>query len=271
MIMLGTTPPRLGWGTALGGFALAALLLPLSPTWAQRSPEKPQTATFTYEIKADHEAKPAEDSKTDVRVVVATDGAVEQIQADSLDKAAELIKQKVDVIAKQGGGPEKQAAQIKLLKQALEDLEKARAKAVSSDGSKDPAKKQERFLVRRGEEFFPAITAEKKAKIDKAKSRIDALRKELDEKRLQLTKAQRDLEQLVASVARWEILVDEPQTKKPLERVTVRQRALLPESPEQPKSATTLSPSDKDRLESLEKKLAKLLDEVASLKKHEAK
>ncbi len=32
-----------------------------------------------------------------------------------------------------------------------------------------------------------------------------------------------------------------------------------------------LTPSDKERLESLEKKLARLLDEVASLKKHEEK
>ena len=32
---------------------------------------------------------------------------------------------------------------------------------------------------------------------------------------------------------------------------------------------SSLSPSDRERLESLEKKLAKLLDEVASLKKHD--
>jgi hypothetical protein len=36
-------------------------------------------------------------------------------------------------------------------------------------------------------------------------------------------------------------------------------------------AAKALKPSDRERLESLEKKLSKLLDEVASLKKHEEK
>jgi len=276
MIMLGTTPRRLGWGTALGSFALAALLLPLSPTWAQKSPDKPQAAAFAYEIKENDGANPAETSKFEnVHVVVTTDGEVDQVHADSLDKAVELIKQKVDALAKQGGGPEKQAGQIKALKQALADLEKARAKVVGSEGSKEPAKKEERIIVRRLEGVSPKLTAEKKAEIDKARSRIDALRKELDEKRQQLTNAQRDLQKLIASGARIELRVAaEPRlregfTAKPLElRVTTDH---APDSASQAQSATTLNRSDKDRLESLEKQLAKLLEEVAGLKRHEEK
>ncbi len=189
MIMLGTTPRGLGWATALGSFALAALLLPLSPTWAQKPPEKPQAA-FAYAVIDDDGAKPSEISQSEVRVVVATDGEVEQIQADSLDKAVELIKQKIEILAKSESVSEKQAAQIKALKQALADLEKAKAKVASSDGSKEPAKKEERRIIVHRLEGVPSkLTAEKKAQIDKARSRIDALRKELDEKRQQLTNA----------------------------------------------------------------------------------
>jgi len=36
MIMIGTTPRRLGWGSGLSTFALGVLLLPLSPSWAQK-------------------------------------------------------------------------------------------------------------------------------------------------------------------------------------------------------------------------------------------
>jgi len=277
MIMLGTTPRGLGWGTALGSFALAALLLPLSPTWAQKSPEKPQTAVFAYEIKDDGGAKPSEISKYEVRVVAANGHEVEQVQADSLDKAIELIQEKIEALAKQNGEPEV-AAQLKALKQAVADLEKAKAKVVSSDGSKEPAKTEERRVyVRRWEGGGPSeLTAERKAQIDKARSRINTLRKELDEKRQQLTNAQRDLENLVSSVARLEVRLLERQPRattfdlsRPLELRATRGLAVEPTN--QPQSATTLSRSDKDRLESLERQLAKLLDEVASLKKHEAK
>ncbi len=276
MIMLGTTPRRLGWGTALGSFTLAVLLLPLSPTWAQKSPDKPQAAVFAYEIKANDETKPAETARLeDVQFVVTTDGEVDQVHADSLDKALELIKQKVEALSKQGGASEKQAGQIKALKQALAHLEEAKAKVEAIGGSKEPAKKEKTITVRRLEGVSPKLTAEKKAEIDKARSRIDALRKQLDEKRQQLTDAQRDLQKLIASGARIELRVAaEPRlrdgfTVKPLElRVTTDHAS---GSASQAQSATTLNRSDKDRLESLEKQLAKLLEEVASLKRHEEK
>jgi hypothetical protein len=284
--MLGTTPRRLSWASALGAFGLSAVLLPLTPSWAQKPPETAQAAAFAYEIKDDDPTKPSEAAKSEVRVIVATDGEVEQVQADSLDKAVELIKQKMEALAKQSGGKEQHAAQLKALNEAVADLEKARAKVAGSDGSKGPAKTEERRLyVRRVESGDLAkLTAEKKAQIDKARSRIDGLRKELDEKRQQLTDAQRDLQKLVAAGVTLDVRVGEPRltiVKQPLrlqadrlgDRVIVKREepdlktlGTLPS-----KAATTLSPSDKERLEHLEKQLAKMLDEVASLKKHEEK
>ncbi len=74
---------------------------------------------------------PTKFRNSQVEVVIATDGDVEQVKAGSLDKAVELIKQRIDSIAKESGGSDKHAAQIKVLKQALSDLEKARATTFS--------------------------------------------------------------------------------------------------------------------------------------------
>ena len=131
MIMLGTTPRRLGWASAMGAFALSALLLPLTTSWAQKPGDKVEAHAFAFEVRDDSEAKPDQVSNSQVEVVIATDGDVEQVKAGSLDKAVELIKQRIDSIAKESGGSDKHAAQIKVLKQALSDLEKARATTFS--------------------------------------------------------------------------------------------------------------------------------------------
>ncbi len=122
MIMLGTKSPRLGWASALATLSLSAVLLPLTPSWAQKpaaEPQtavfayevaaEPQTAVFAYEVKDDDAAKAADESRAEkVRVVVGTNDEIEQVQADSLDKAIELIKQKIAALANQGGGSDKQ-------------------------------------------------------------------------------------------------------------------------------------------------------------------
>jgi len=50
MVMLGTTPRTLGWSGTLGALALAGILLPMSPTWAQKA-DAP-AATATVDVKA---------------------------------------------------------------------------------------------------------------------------------------------------------------------------------------------------------------------------
>ena len=57
MIMLGTTPRRLGWASALGAFALSAVLLPLTPSWAQKPQEKVEAHAFAFEVRDDSDAK----------------------------------------------------------------------------------------------------------------------------------------------------------------------------------------------------------------------
>ncbi len=277
MIMLGTTSRRLGWASALGTLGLSAVLLPITPSWAQKAQESVETTAFVDQIKDDQAPKSADITKSEeVDVVVSTNDQVEKVQADSLDKAVELIKQRIQAVVKENSGPDNQAAQLKALKQAVFELEKARA-----------GNPQHGMLSLRvdSQEVSPKLTAEKKAQIDKARSHIESLRKELKDKQQQLTSAQKDLEKLVGSGVRWEYRVTTQPVYRRAEKQQVEVHArVLPSSgggriivekhPEilaQPKSATSLTPSDQERLESLEKKLARLLDEVASLKKHEEK
>ena len=131
MIMLGTTPRRLGWASGLGALALSAVLLPLTPSWAQKPQDKKVEAhAFAYEVRDDSDAKTGQAEKSQIEVVIATDGDVDKIKADSLDKAVEVIKQRIEAMVKESGGSDKHAAQIKALKQAVEELEKARATTV---------------------------------------------------------------------------------------------------------------------------------------------
>ena len=288
MIMLGTKSPRLGWASALGTLSLSAVLLPLTPSWAQKPAqepqatvfayqvaEEPQTTVFEYVVKGDDLAQATDKAKAEkVRVFVDTDDDIEQVQADSLDKAIELIKQRIDALAKQAGGSDKQAAQVKGLEKAVAELQLAKTKISSSEAPKDPTKQEVRKrIVRRLETLAQSpLTAEKKAQIDKARSRVEVLRKELEEKRKQLTDAQAELQKLVASRAKYRVVEALPRqtiVARPLElRATVEASSARLD---QPKTSTSLSPSDKDRIELLERKLAKILDEVASLKKHDEK
>ena len=89
MIMLGTTPRHLGWGSALSAFAVSALLLPMTPSWAQKPEEQKEVKAeaFAIEIGDDQNDQQAKEAKSEVHVVVTTDGDEHQVKADSLDKA----------------------------------------------------------------------------------------------------------------------------------------------------------------------------------------
>ncbi len=273
MIMLGTKSPRLGWASALGTLSFSALLLPLSPTWAQKAEQKPRTDAFYYQVEANNEAKPV-DTQTFARVVVVnSDNDVLKIQADSLDQAVELITQKIEAIAKQGVASGSQAAQISSLETALFELQRAKAKAASPSQNKELADQVHKIILQQVESGTTSkLTAEQRAQIDKARSRVDALRKELDEKRKQLTDAQTELNKLVGPGVQIELHLSQPQLRQTIVRTPlhlgVKAEPVSPR-PGQSHGTSTLSQSDKDRLDSLEKQLTKVLDELARMKKHE--
>jgi beta-lactamase regulating signal transducer with metallopeptidase domain len=299
MIMLGTTPRRLGWASAMGTFAVSAVLLPLTPSWAQKTQETTVATTFDFELKNDEQTKPNrfdtdtfsfefnndEQDKPDpvesnISVVVAADGQVEQVQAASMEKAIELLKRRIEALANQSGEKEKAAAQ-RALKEAVAELEKSRARAAGSGGPKQPEKKEERRVYIRRLEEVSKLSAEQKAQVDKARSRVEQLRKELEDKRQQLANAQRELQKVVASGLKLEIRPPQLKTNRPLEfnyhaptqtdAVIVDRQVSARKLADRDRTETTMNRSDKDRLDRLENQLAKLLAEVATLKKHDDK
>ena len=276
MIMLGTTPRRLGWASALGALALSAVLLPLTPSWAQKPQDKVEAHAFAIELRDDTDAKTGQAEKSQIEFVIASDGDVDKIKADSLDQAVALLKQRIEGMAKESGGSEKHASQIKALKQAIAELQNARKTEVTVkvDAPKgDESKIEQRLYVARlDKEVDSKLVAEKKAQLDKAKVRVDSLRKELAEKRHQLVDAERDLAKLTVATKALtltlktpKIVVDRMPEKLDLKAIVKTPSLEFHSSGE----SSSLSPSDRERLESLEKKLSKLLDEVASLKKHD--
>ena len=72
--------------------ALAALTLPLTPSWAQKPEEHSQEIVTIVKSDQDSEGKPDEVTNTDIELVLTTDGNVDKIKADSLDKAIDEIK-----------------------------------------------------------------------------------------------------------------------------------------------------------------------------------
>ena len=309
MIMLGTTPRHLSRGSALGALALAAITLPLTPSWAQKPEEHTQEIVTIVKTDQDLASKPVELTNTDIELVLTTDGNVDKIKADSLDKAIDEIKDRIKTILKENQDSKESAARVKALKQALEDIEKSRGNLdvvrLRLDGNKKSEEK--RVVIRRIEDASQnKLSAEKKAQIDKAKARVEALRKEMLSTQKKLRDAEMDLVKMRGdSLGHLEI---HPEVHTRLEPVQVRvmrredstssssssssaerqkkqaaEHAAVAER--QKKQAAehaatvernirlrldterALTPSERERLTVLEKRMAELLEEVARLKK----
>jgi beta-lactamase regulating signal transducer with metallopeptidase domain len=259
MIMLGTTPRRLSLVSALSAFGLAACLLPLTPSWAQDPVEKDDSQAITFTVQSDQQTDPTTAVDTQVQVVVASDGELQEIKSDSIDKAVAELKHRIDALTKEKGGSEAKEAQIKALKQAIGSIEKTRSKVLilkKAEGTADPAKAkdEQKVVVLRGK-----ISAENRAKVEKARARIAAIQKDLVRKQKELAEAQLDLAKL--SVVEPQFAVGSGSIKvEPLAKKARGERLELD------LHSSSMGPEDHARLEALEKKLSKLLDEVASLR-----
>jgi bla regulator protein BlaR1 len=318
MIMLGTTPRHLSPSSALGAIALAALTLPLTPTWAQKPEEQTQEIVTIVRSDQDTDAKPVElitsdieltgvkpDELTsgDIELVLTVDGKTDKIKADSLDKAIDEIKVRIQKAIKDSAGSDESAARVQALKQALAEIEKSRANLVLTKLKRagDSKAEERRIIVHRIEDAKQSkVTAEKKAQLDKAKARVEALRSELMSAQKKLRDAEMDfrkirgdvhgslelrpevhtrLEPVHARVAHVEDMrsIADQKKKQAAEHAAVAERhqkqsaehAAVAELHMKRLAETdrTLKPSERDRLTDLEKRVAELLEEVSKLKK----
>ena len=118
----------------------------------------------------------------------------------------------------------------------------------------------------------PKITPEKKAQIDKARKRIEELRNDLEAKTKALVDAERDLAKLGAVTANFTVKLAKPGevhvgTPKTVESRVVTRVETAPTTRFRVKTdESSLGKEDHQRLEALEQKINRLLEEVASLK-----
>jgi hypothetical protein len=245
---------------------------------AQKPGEKTTSQAITIEVKDDGSEKPGQEVKSQVKVFVASDGDVQEVKTDSVAKAVEVLSQRIEALAREKGGSEGREAQIKALKEAINQLEKTRSVTytVQAREPKEPARMEvlgDRLILR-GDHDAAKLSAEKKAKIDQAKSRIEVLQKDLVTKQKQLAEAQLELAKLSADIGFIEVKALPPHVILKADPARERSRIIVGK-PAGGREAVlefkTDHPAqvrkDHDRLDDLEAKLSKLLDEVASLRK----
>lgn len=286
MIMTGTTSRRLTWRGALGALTVGALLLPLSPSWAQKPDDQAEekvvivgaTANTTDEVASPSIVTFTEPLETNIEVVVADENQKTTIMADSLEDAKKVLRERIETLSKEKGGSEAVSARIKVLKEVLADLEKSRARAIGvaiagSDAAKGKeSKEQARIYLRKFGDNTKA-TAETKVKIEKARARLEKIRAELEAKRKELVDAQRDLAKLSAEIS-LHLSIADPKTVEFHGKPLTIEKRIVTRVDKAPAGALTikggavnLDTKDQERLASLEKKLAELLEQVAAMKK----
>ncbi len=301
MIMNASTPRTLGtWGT-LGTLGLAILLLPVNATWAQKAEQKKEvriivkndgnataTATATTGTAAggaNPKAKAA--VKTGAQrslfikadTIINADGSKTTVVTDSTDEAVKQLKEKIKEIAKKSPQSEKDKAHQKALELALEELESAVAKVGSGYLSAKALAKvgnEREILVQKVRELqgFQSLEQEplstgKKAEIEKARAKVEELTNDLQSKQRELHEARRKLTALMAGkmgLPTLHVRVFDPEMKVDIAKP--RYEVSRPVDPHV--ASRPVDPSQK-RIDELEKKLEKVLEEVAKLKKDRSK
>jgi bla regulator protein blaR1 len=301
MIMTGTTPRLLGvWGT-LGSLGLAVVLLPVNATWAQKSEEREQvriivktegdTTASASSIATAVNAAPdgvtavvtaAEDAVPgEVNVIVkSNDDDAVVVAARSVDEAVAKLKDQIQALSKKSPQSEKDKSRQKALERALKQLETAaaRVKDLHASGDKVKPGKDVRAVVIRRREEDKEISAEKKAEIEKARAKVQELTKALQSMQKELREAHVQLSKLMSTNTKPSYVTVRPvkpqiDVPPPLPRLPeLTTTAKVPRGTLE--SSLTMKPganSNQKRIDELEKKLEKLLEEVATLKKDRAK
>ncbi len=344
MIMSGTTPRLVSLWGSLGSLALAALLLPVSPTWAQKpAGEKKQEVVIETVIVGDAESADAAipagassaaiaivgdlvngaDAQPKLNVTVTTDDKPAVVVSGSLDQAISALKDQIKAIKQKSPLSESDKKRAEALGRAIEEINKVarQVKALDKSAAKDKAKVENRRIVIHkldldkvqvlGDRQSKAIAEQKAAaskrpaeaqvryqviakmadaetdrgvkvkqaevekalaEVQKARARVNELTQELMKKRQELSRAAGELSRLKNVEARI-VTIPNPKSLGIGGASGSSSSSGFASGSSHGYTIVTpkLSDPDRQRLADLEKKLDKLLEEVASLKKSRAK
>jgi hypothetical protein len=196
----------------------------------------------------------------------------------SLDQAIKKIKEQIEVIQKETKPNDQQRTRIRALENVIRQLENSARQAKTRELVTAKKDQQSRITVDQigkiREIRTAAMTPEKKAEIDKARAKVKELSAALSAKQKELAEAQVKLSKLQSSLQAGIGVVNiNPQVEQRV--IRLKELAAKPATPagtiEKRSTFNREADSDKKRLDQLEKKLDKLLDEMATLKKDRAK
>ncbi|MGO9466856.1 MAG: M56 family metallopeptidase, partial [Isosphaeraceae bacterium] len=167
MIMSGTTPRLVSLWGALGSLALGALLLPVSPTWAQKPADPKQEFVIeTIDIVGDSDAVVSPGSSSaaiaivgdlangalaqpKLNVTVTTDDKPAVVVSGSLDQAIAALKDQIKAIRQKSPLSDSDRKRAEALGRALEEINKVarQVKALDKSAAKDKARVENKRIV----------------------------------------------------------------------------------------------------------------------------
>lgn len=323
MVMKGTTPRTLGWKGSLAAAALAGVLLPIGPTWAQQAPEGDEAVSITADavtvssslatvtgdvvvesVPADvvtFAAVARDDDKAasgggTVTVAVVDDEKEDKAKDDKKDKAeirkemrfqfrgapdqaregikkaVEELKGKIKDLESKDHKEDGAEIQVKALKSALEALEKMAAQGGTIDVKGRPFVGQD-VIIRQPVRLAVGRPNPDDPKFVEAQKQVEELQKALAEKQKELSEAAKKLAEAHKNLAK--IRGDAFKASSDLHARTAEVLNLhlndLPRVAEGRAIIRTPGGSEeKARIDALEQKLDKVLQQLEGLKKPEA-
>jgi bla regulator protein blaR1 len=302
MIMTGTTPRLVGmWGT-LGTLALAVVLLPANASLAQKPEDKPLDDQKEVRVIITSDATASSTSSADAATITSDDGP--QIRTDfvttiddaepgrffvtvdsdgpkgvvasgSLDDVVAKLKKQLKEIADKEPKAPQDKVRVKAIERALKELEGAAEKVarVNFTTKLDGVRSEARAIAVRRMEADKEMSPEKKAEIEKALKTVADLAQAVQAKQKELMEAKMKLSKLTGRGNFGGGAVSVKALAIPRVKAVGELNVLAPPARDIERRLTIRrdgEPGEK-RIEALEKKLDKLLDEVATLKKDRSK
>ncbi|WP_165227686.1 M56 family metallopeptidase [Aquisphaera insulae] len=227
--------------------------------------DEPKSVETTANVTIDDvkvEGKP----KQSIHIVLKNGDKVDDIKADSVEAAVKQLKDHLAELATKEPKDETWKARNKALQSALDSLAKTKTVVIGRQ-----------LGTRQGvvvaSPVSPEEAAKNKARVEELRKDVSKLQKELSEKQRELAGKQREIAEKHREIAKLSgqmvvrgTLKVNAEPRREIRSVVVRD--IHKEEPKDAK-AGALNGDERKRLESLEKNLAKLLDEVKDLKKHD--
>jgi chromosome segregation ATPase len=222
------------------------------------------------------------------------------VAAGSADDAIKKLKEQIKELAKKPNRSEKDKVLQKVLEGVIKDLEKIDESGKRTDAKVAKLNAERKMVVRFRDVKDQAdtkLSAEQKAKIEKARAQVKELSAALQTKQKELAEAQARLAKLQGALAAYRVeyqpvavidrltspkndVLASPGAEKVERRVTVTRdvdtgktvrRTIAVPAEKLAILKVQKAESDQNRIDKLEKRLAELLEEVAKLKKDRAK